>query len=520
MIAARSKARIQLYDDSRFQQTTLTRTPSKQTKVTGMSGPYVPGFKYDVFVSYAHVDDEPMVGAGLGWVSTLQRNLFTLLGRRLGRRENYTPFTDHRLRGHDDIDSLLEAARNSATLVVILSPGWAESKYCQDELKTFLNRSIRNRPRDIFVVEMLKLTGNRPEGLPNSRDYGFWYEDERGRTHTYAYFNYKDPELDYGKRLDQLAQELADHLNDLRTEALGQLPTAASPLPGATPQVPAQPAGPRTPIVLAEVTDDLVAQRADISSYLRDQNFEVLPEGTYRWLPPDKVQAAVAHDLGGAGAFVQLLGETPGYTDPQVPYGFPWLQHRAAKEIGAKIVQWRKPEIDLKAIDLPEYRALVGGETVHEMQLHDFKKFIIDVLRPPPVAAPSHPGAIFINADQPDLDVARRFKESLEGEFPVVIPSADGDPRQLREMMDEYLTYCESVVMLYGTTKSTWIDSQLWRYNRVKSNRERPPRLLAVLEIPPADKPKPSVGLPGLTALSALQGIEAGLTILRQHLAA
>jgi hypothetical protein len=403
-------------------------------------------------------------------------------------------------------------------MVVILSPGWAESTYCQDELKNFLNRSVGGRPRDIFVVEMLKLTSRRPEGLPNSRDYSFWYEDERGRTHTYGYFNYKDPELDYGKRLDQLAQELADHLNAQRAEALAHLPEAPPPLPGPTP--PPQPAGPRTPVVLAEVTDDLVSQRADVSSYLRDQNFEVLPEGTYRYLPPAEIEAAITRDLGKSAGFVQLLGEMPGHTDDQMPYGVPWLQHRAAKNLNSRIVQWRKPDIDLAAIGLPEYRALVGGETVREMPLRDFNKFVVEFLRPPPAASPSHPGAIFINADQSDLDVARQFKERLESEFPVVIPSADGDPKQLREMMDEYLTYCESVVMLYGTSKSTWIDSQLWRYNRVKSNRERPPRLLAVLEIPPGDKPKPSVGLPGLTALSALQGIDAGLTILRQHLAA
>jgi TIR domain len=499
-----------------------------------MSGSYVPGFKYDVFVSYAHVDDEAVVGAELGWVSTLQRNLFTVLGRRLGRRENYTPFTDHRLRGHDDIDSLLEAVRDSATLVVILSPGWVESTYCQEELKNFLNRPAGNRPRDIFVVEMLKLTAQRPEGLPNSRDYGFWYEDERGRTHTYGYFNYKDPELDYGKRLDQLAQELADHLNGLRTEALAQLPVPPPPLPGPTPLAPPVPSGPRSRVVLAEVTDDLRAQRADLSTYLRDQNFEILPEGSYRWMSPAQVEAAVTRDLDGSAGFVQLLGETPGHTDDQAPNGMPWLQHRAAKNLGSRIVQWRKPEIDLKSIDLLEYRALVGGETVREMPLHDFMKFVVEFLRPPAGAPAPRPGAVFINADQPDLELARHYKEDLERQFPVVIPSAEGDPVELREMMDEYLTTCDSVVMLYGTTKSTWIDRQLWRFNKLARNREHPPRLLAVLDIkiprdeteaPPdkyeilLDKPKPSVGLPGLTALSAL-GIEAGLTLLRQHLAA
>jgi len=486
-----------------------------------MSGPYVPGFKYDVFVSYAHVDDRPLVGAELGWVSTLQRNLFMLLDRRLGRREDYSPFTDHRLRGNHEIDDLLKAVRYSATLIVILSPGWTASTYCQDELKNFLDRKVGNRPRDVFIVEMLKLSSaTRPKDLPNTRAYCFWHEDEAGHTHTDGYFDHKDPGANYGKRLDELGQELADHLIALRAEA-GQssaphAQVSDQPSPAPTPAVAI---APRTPVVLADVTDDLVSQRADVSRYLRGQNFEVLPEGTYRYLPPAEIQAAITRDLGKSAGFVQLLSEMPGHIDDQVPYGLSWLQHQAAKQLGTRIIQWRKPDTDLKSIALPEYRALVGGETVREMPLADFYKFLVEFLRPPPpVAPPSHPGAIFINADQPDLEVARQFKEDLEGEFPVVIPSAEGDPKELREMMDEYLTCCESVVMLYGTTKSTWIDSQLWRYNKVKANRARPPRLLAVLEIPP-DKPKPSVGLPGLTALSAL-GVEAGLTLLRQHLAA
>ena len=181
-------------------------------------------------------------------------------------------------------------------------------------------------------------------------------------------------------------------------------------------------------------------------------------------------------------------------------------------------MQWRKPEIDLNSIALPEYSALVSGETVKEMPLRDFCKFAVEFLRPPSFMPPSHPQAIFINADQPDLEAARQFKKGLQDKFTVAIPSAEGEPDELRTMMDDYLTNCESVVMLYVETKPTWIDRQLWRFNKVARNRQRPPRLLAVLEIPP-NKPEPSVALPGLTALSA-QNIEAGLTLLRQHLAA
>lgn len=485
-----------------------------------MSQSFVPDFKYDVFVSYAHVDDRPVMGADIGWVSALQRNVFALLDRRLGRRENYAPFIDHRLRGNHEIDDLLKAVDESATLVVILSPGWCESTYCHEELKHFLNRKVGNRPRDIFIVEMLKVTSdNRPKELPNTRAYRFWYEDSNERTHTYGDLRPKDPELEYAKQLDELAQELADHLKTLRAEGLVKAPVPPS-LGAAPPRVqpPSVVTGTRTPVVLAEVTDDLVAQRAEVSRYLRDENFDVLPEGTYRYLPPERVEEDVRRDLKSAVGFVQLLGETPGHTDSQMPCGMPGLQYQVAKNRGARIVQWRKPDIDLSAITLPEYRALVSGETAKEMALRDFCKFAVGFLRPPVVAPPSHPEAIFINADQPDLEVAQKFKENLEDQYTVVIPRAEGDPEELRTMMDEYLTNCESVVMLYVAAKPTWIDRQLWRFNKVARNRERPPHLLAVLEIPP-DKPKPSVGLPGLMALRA-QGIEAALTLLRQHLAA
>jgi hypothetical protein len=463
---------------------------------------FVPGYEYDVYVSYAHVDDVPVVGAELGWVSTLQRNLFMLLSRRLGRRDIFRPFTDHRLRGHDDIDTLLEVVRDSATLVVVLSPGWAESTYCQDELRNFLARQTGDRLRDVFVVEMLKLTGRRPEGLPNLRDYDFWYEDERGRTHTYAYFNYKDPEVDYGKRLDQLAQELADHLRALRAAALAQLSEPPPPLLGPTPPEPAQPR-PRVPIVLAEVTDDLVAQRADLSTYLRNQNYEVLPAGTYRWLPPAEAQVAVTRDIGNAAAFVQLLGETPGYTDAQMPFGFPWLQHQIASELGAKIIQWRKPDMDLQRIELPEYRALASGETVHEMPLHDFMRFVVDYLNPVPRLSPT--STIFLVFQARDRAIAARIQAALADEFVIVSLPLEGSATEVRALYDRYMTECETVILIHSGN-AAWERAQIARARRLAPRRTSPVRWL-LLDIAPQDAPPLDFAVPNLSVIVARDGI-------------
>ena len=45
---------------------------------------FVPGYKHDVFVSYAPVDDQPHPGIDEGWVTTLLKGLKIELDQRLG----------------------------------------------------------------------------------------------------------------------------------------------------------------------------------------------------------------------------------------------------------------------------------------------------------------------------------------------------------------------------------------------------------------------------------------------------
>ena len=44
---------------------------------------YLPSFDYDLFISYAHVDNQP--GGKRGWVHRFQDELVLRLDRRLGR---------------------------------------------------------------------------------------------------------------------------------------------------------------------------------------------------------------------------------------------------------------------------------------------------------------------------------------------------------------------------------------------------------------------------------------------------
>ena len=88
--------------------------------------PFVPGYAQDVFVSYAHVDDQPYPGgAQSGWVSTLVETLHNELARKTGRRESFKIWRDSSsLRGHHALtDEIAAQVEGSATFLAILSTG-------------------------------------------------------------------------------------------------------------------------------------------------------------------------------------------------------------------------------------------------------------------------------------------------------------------------------------------------------------------------------------------------------------
>ena len=104
-------------------------------------------FSDAIFISYAHVDNQPFPGQTAGWVTTLVEHLKNLLDRRFGRRDRYSLWMDPRLTGNEPFTGTIEAAlRGAGVIVSILSPAYLESEWCRRELATFLGVAA-GRPR-------------------------------------------------------------------------------------------------------------------------------------------------------------------------------------------------------------------------------------------------------------------------------------------------------------------------------------------------------------------------------------
>ena len=125
----------------------------------------------DIFISYAHVDDALDPGEDEGWVTTLVRFLKNRLARKLGREDSYELWMDHQLPGNAVVTPEIDAkVRNSAVIVIVLSPGYLKSTWCGREMTLFLDEEVRRRrgtTSGVLIVELDKV--ERPPALAELR---------------------------------------------------------------------------------------------------------------------------------------------------------------------------------------------------------------------------------------------------------------------------------------------------------------------------------------------------------------
>lgn len=241
---------------------------------------------HDIFISYAHVDDEPSIGAKKGWVTTFVEGLKKKLAQELGRRDAYRLWMDYELRGNDAVTPKIhEILDGAATLLLLLSKGYLASDWCREEMQRFIARVGPNSER-VFIVA-LKPVDEMPDGIADLKSYEFWTLDDAGRPHMLA-----DPVPDPTERSYFYLQE--DLACDLASKIL-QLRPAEQPAPRKAPPAkqPAVAATSNDCVVFVEAADDDLDLAREIAGYLQELGFGfVLPLAALPGFDPNQVRPA------------------------------------------------------------------------------------------------------------------------------------------------------------------------------------------------------------------------------------
>src|SRR5215472_1457043 len=453
---------------------------------------YVPGYDHDVFVSYAHLDNQ---GDG-AWVTNLVRHLDTEIGPRLGTKDLQI-WIDRELDGnHPLTPEIMQVIRRSATILLIMSPSYIASEWCARERNAFLGfaRDCVSEGR-IFIVHCRDVDRQfQPPEFADLIGFRFWTRDNDagGVIRPLGLTDLKEPA--YFGGVINLADKLAQKLKEIRTARTGA-PLSAS--------------AEAEHIFLARSTDDMETREAELVGHLTQAGLRILPDTWYREDNEQEFRAALQADLQRCSVFVQLLGRLPGRR-ARFAEGrrFPAIQHDIAKGVGKPILQWRDLADDPATIEDEAHRALLEGARAGGFE--EFKRAVVEASRRK-VQAPKPRGAnvaVFVNADRGDLEIARNLSALLAQQgVECYWPIADGSPEKVRQDLEENLKACDGLVLIYGATEPSWVRDQLRQGRKILGQRDRPLAGLAICLGPPPEKLELAVALPELITLDGRDGV-------------
>ncbi|NMG76604.1 TIR domain-containing protein [Aromatoleum diolicum] len=454
-------------------------------------------FDSDVFISYAHLDNQALTAGSQGWVSEFHEALSKRLGEVLGKPPKI--WRDPKLQGNDVFaDELLERFEHAAVLVSVITPRYVESDWCRRELTGFWQATehtggpvVGSKARVFKVVKTPVEQTRMPPPLQPLLGYEFYrLQPGSGRPLEFNKVYGPDAERDFWVRLNDLAYDLADLLTRL------EHPEAA-------------PAADKPMVYLATTTSDLQPQRDALRRELLRHGYGVLPDQELPLLAA-AFEQSIAAQLERCRVAIHLVGAVYGVVPEAAVESEPALQTQLsaarARAGGLRRLVWIAPG---SASDDPRQRAFLDalrddpapgpGSDLLETPFEELKSVAFACLQAaeqsPPAAAAPVPGAparIYLVCDVRDLDAVEPLQQHLFAlGFEPTLPAFEGDETLLREDHEAQLRDCNALLIYYGAGGELWLRQKLGELRRIATlGRAAPLRAAAIVVAPPATPAK------------------------------
>jgi hypothetical protein len=450
-------------------------------------------YSKDLFISYAHIDNQPLTPEHQGWISRFHASLEALLNMRLGQVARI--WRDDKLRGNDVFaDEIVEQFTQTALFVSVLTPRYLKSEWCTKEVREFCARAEKSGgmvvDRKARVFKVLKTPVETQEQLPavlkGVLGYEFFTIEDGAPLELDPDYGEKFAQ-DYNRKVGKLAWDISQLLKTLVTgAAAGEKPDQAQTAAKAT-------------IYLAECSYDRKETREILEGDLRRHGYAVLPD---QELPREEAEyvAAVEGLFARCNLAVHLVGSSYGAvpdgpsqksvvvlqnelavrrsrsdalprviwlpegtrsTQPPAQAFIDALHQDAEAQFGADLITG-----DVEALKLSIHAALMKMEKPQPKSLTDQS-----------AAAMVGSKLIYLICIKKDKDLKatnriRKYIKDHGGE--VSLPAFEGDAAAVREAHQQLMTTCDAVILFYGAGDEAWkrtMDSELRKMPGYRSGK-------------------------------------------------
>lgn len=496
-------------------------------------------FEQNLFISYAHIDDQPLTPGEKGWITRFHATLKAILSMRLGREAKI--WRDEKLRGNDIFSNEIVAQfRQSAVLVSIVTSRYLNSEWCTREAREFCDcaqqtggLTVGNKSRVFKVIKTpVDSQDQLPDPMRQTLGYEFFTVKDGAPLEFDAAYGQEFAQL-YNQNIAKLAWEVAQLVKALDAEAgSGERDSNAD----SAPQAPSKPA-----VYLAECSYDRKQARELLDGELKRLGYPVLPD---RQLPGEEGEylAAVQDMLARCALSIHLVGESYGAV-PDGPSGKSVGMHQnelavaRCKSGGLKRLIWLPQGTrsgqpaqqafiealhqdaqaqfgaDLIAGDIEELRTAIHT-TLKKIEQPEPKPPERDAVEAS--AADGQSGKlIYLLCDEKDRKASvplRKLCKQLG--FEVALPAFEGDASQVRKTNQQLLASCDAVILYYGAGDEAWkraIDNELKKMAGYRAGKP-PPALYTYLAEPKTSDKEDLIDMeePGL--IDGLAGLAEAAT--------
>ncbi len=448
-------------------------------------------FNKDIFISYAHIDDEALMEGEPGWISEFHRSLEIRLAQLLGYRP--TIWRDKALDGnHNFSDEILTQLPEIAVLVSVHSPRYVKSDWCVREVNEFhriaesnIGAMIGTKSRIFKVIKTPVELSQHPQVIQGLLGYEFFKIDpETGKSREFSKLYGKEAQLAYWAKLDDLAHDLAALLEEIGKNTSSPTGSNGSSAPSSSQVTTNDPLLKQKnhdsrKIYLAETSSEMKEKRESICRMLADKGYSVLPD---RNLPieADEYVAEVNKIITECEMSIHILGSKFGMVLEGTEKSKAQLQNEISAEVSKEKnltrLIWMAPDQKIEderqvnfIEELKNSETLLSGADLLVSPLEDLEFAINDKLSESikelsaeEVESDSGgPKQIYLICDQADLENTVEIENFLfDKGFEIILPAFEGDQTELRLDHQENLKNCDAVLIYYGAGNDLWLRSK------------------------------------------------------------
>ena len=435
----------------------------------------------DIFISYAHIDNEALTEEDKGWISHFHKVLDTRVAQLTGEKPRI--WRDLKLGGNDVFDqAIINQFCNARIMISIMSPRYLKSEWCMKELKQFYDNasstggvSFENKSRILKVVKTPFETNDVPNEIQGvfSRILGFEFFEVDTDTGKFTEYNASfgaDSKHNYFSKIFDLAHEVSQLLKSMHDQESGN---------GA----PSLAAVHSKKIFLATATKDLQSEHDRIYRNLIERGYQVFPDQPMPLVGAEFKQAVREH-LEKCDASIHLIGSSYGMVPEGEGHSVIDIQNSLAAETASTQDLHRfiwmprnqmvtEPRQASFIDDIRNNPQTYESSDFLEDSFENLKSLVLDHLKtepkpapPPEASAASSAGvktkSVYLIYPPNDEESAAPIEDYLfDKGLEIIAPEVEGTESQIAEAHRQNLNYCDAVIIYFGSANRSWVNMKL-----------------------------------------------------------